>query len=375
MSTPFQHYQILINDRVIQTDPHQKCTVEKLHTLHAQIVKHEMSDKKSFWRSWGKREKTGAIKGVYIYGSVGRGKSMLMDLFYDCLPPSIGKQRAHFHEFMIDVHDYLHKARQGAEPDKAVSHYAKDIAAKVKVLCFDEFHVTDIADAMILGRLFGALFAHGVIVVATSNWPPDRLYEDGLQRERFLPFIDLLKASMDVQALDGPIDYRMQNMAEADIYFTPLGKSAQQKMDEIFRSLAAGTPEKTETLTVKGHKISMQAAGNVGRSSFANLCEKPYGAEDYLKISNKYDTVLIENIPRLGYDRHNEAKRFMILVDALYEAKCNIVISADTTIEKLYTGKDHAFEFERTISRLIEMQGEDYRGGHSKDKERRSDGK
>jgi cell division protein ZapE len=364
MSTPYQKYQELISDHKIHPDPHQKKAIEHLHRLHAAITEKAQSRTSKFWPSWRKKEASHSMKGLYIHGSVGRGKSMLMDLFYDCLPAAVPKKRAHFHEFMISVHDYLHKARQGDEADKAVTAFAKEISEQAKVLCFDEFHVTDIADAMILGRLFGALFARGVVVISTSNWPPCRLYENGLQRERFLPFIDLLKSSMDVLALDGPIDYRLQNMAEADIYFWPLGQNAQRKMDEIFRSLAKGTPPAVEKITVKGRDIHVLAAGKTARFTFAELCEKPHGAEDYLNISNKYDTVLIEKIPKLGYDRRNEAKRFMILIDALYEAQCNLVVSADAPIEKLYTGADHAFEFERTISRIIEMQSEDYRHGN-----------
>lgn len=360
-NTPFARYRHLIDEKAIRPDPHQKAAVEALHALHAKITKAGAKKRKTGWNLFSKKDSAKGIKGLYIYGSVGRGKSMLMDLFYDCLPSSVSKRRAHFHEFMIGVHDYLHKARQNDESDKAVTNFAKELAAETKVLCFDEFHVTDIADAMILGRLFGALFAHGVIVVATSNWHPDRLYENGLQRERFLPFIDLLKASMNVMPLDGPVDYRLQNLSEGDIFLTPLGSLTHRKMDEIFDTLSKGIEPSEEILTVKGHKLTMIAAGNIGRSSFANLCEQPHGAEDFLCVAHEYDTVMIENVPRLGYDRSNEAKRFMILIDALYEAKCNIVISADAPIEKLYTGQDHAFEFERTVSRLIEMQSAEYR--------------
>ncbi len=304
-------------------------------------------------------------KGVYLYGGVGRGKSMLMDLFYEALPPSVAKARVHFHEFMIRVHDDLHRARQsgktGNGPDRALLDFADRIAAETRVLCFDEFHVTDIADAMILGRLFTALFDKGLAVVATSNWPPARLYEGGLQRDRFLPFITLVQERMNVVEVDDGTDYRLRALSADGVYFWPLGEHTRQRMDSVFSHLTDGAPVRAEELHVKGRVIPVPAAAKgVARFSFAQLCEQALGAEDYLKVATIYHTVFLENIPKLTYDRRNEAKRLMILIDALYDNGIKLIVSADAPPDQLYRGSDHAFEFQRTVSRLTEMQSPDY---------------
>jgi cell division protein ZapE len=227
------------------------------------------------------------------------------------------------------------------------------------VLCFDEFHVTDITDAMILGRLFKILFEQGVIVVSTSNWEPDALYEGGLQRERFLPFITLLKEEMEIIHLNSPHDYRAKIVAIEGTYFMPLGRQTRQAMDRTFKALSEGKKSYSENLSVKGREIKVsQTACGVARFAFAELCEQPHGAEDYLTVARTYHTVFIENIPKMGYDRRNEIKRLMNLIDALYEARVRVIISAAAPPEKLYYGHDHEFEFKRTVSRLNEMQGE-----------------
>lgn len=309
--------------------------------------------------------KADAVKGVYLYGGVGRGKSMLMDLFYDALPPSIPKRRVHFHEFMISVHDYLHQSRQAGKsengPDRALLNFADKLADDVRVLCFDEFHVTDIADAMILGRLFTALFDKGLIVVTTSNWPPEKLYEGGLQRDRFLPFITLVKSKMEVLEIDGGVDYRLRALTENGVYFWPLGDHTRHRMDSVFAHLTDNIIPHQEELVVKGRVIPVSiTAKKVARFPFAQLCEQAMGAEDYLKIASSYHTVFLENIPKLTYDRRNEAKRLMILVDALYDHGTKLIVSADAPPAQLYRGHDHEFEFQRTVSRLIEMQSPDY---------------
>ncbi|MCB1592886.1 MAG: AFG1 family ATPase, partial [Alphaproteobacteria bacterium] len=300
----------------------------------------------------------------YLYGGVGRGKSMLMDLFYDCLPETLPKRRVHFHEFMIEVHDYIHTRRSedvvNGAVDEALPSLGEIICRRSRVLCFDEFHVTDVADAMILGRLFRLLFERGVVVVATSNWPPDRLYEGGLQRERFLPFIALLKEKMEVVHLDSPTDYRERMLAGEGTYFTPLSRDSDQHMDKVFSALTGNADVHEEKLFVKGRRLPVRTAKGVARFTFAQLCEQPLGAEDYLAIAKNFHTVLLEHVPVLRYDRRNEAKRLMNLIDALYDKRVRLVVSADAPPEKLYSGHDHGFEFQRTVSRLQEMQGEGY---------------
>lgn len=317
-------------------------------------------------RLWGLfKSPVPMIRGVYLYGGVGRGKSMLMDLFFSHVPDSIGKKRIHFHEFMIGVHDFLHQSRQaeksGAGPDRALQKFADRLAADVRVLCFDEFHVTDVADAMILGRLFTMLFDRGLVVITTSNWPPEKLYEGGLQRDRFLPFISLVKERMHVQEVDGGKDYRLRHLTEDGVYFWPLGDHTREKMDKLFLDLTGHTQTHSEEFHVKGRAIKVETvAKGVARFSFGQLCEQPLGAEDYLKIADLYHTIFLENVPRLTYDRRNEAKRLMILIDALYDQGTKLVVSADAAPDHLYRGHDHEFEFQRTVSRLLEMQSPAY---------------
>lgn len=299
-------------------------------------------------------------QGVYLHGGVGRGKSMLMDLFCDSLPPERKKRRVHFHAFMMEIHDWMHQ-RRGEKMDNLLPSCAAHVAKQTRILCFDEFHVTDVADAMILARLFTSLFDKGVKIVITSNWPPERLYEGGLQRELFLPFITLLKERMQIIHVNGETDYRTEKTDTLEVYFHPLGQTASQKADDMFAGLTGCAPARPESLQVKGRTIDVPAAScGAARFSFAELCERPHGAEDYLAITEKYETIFIEGVPKMSYDRRNEAKRFMTLIDVLYDANRKIVITADAPPDKLYYGHDHAFEFQRTVSRLQEIQSADY---------------
>lgn len=365
--TPLEIYKKRIDERVLLPDSAQFSAVKALDLLFHQLAEANAKPTQSFFqklKSLGHGEVTLWPKGLYIYGGVGRGKSMLMDLFFGCLPENITKRRVHFHAFMVEVHDYIHSRRSddmiNGAVDQALPMLGEMISRRSRVLCFDEFHVTDITDAMILGRLFRVLFERDVVVVTTSNWPPDKLYEGGLQRERFLPFIDLLKEKMDVLCLESQQDYRALTLQAEGTYFCPLGLGTSKKMQDIFLKLTDWEAPHQEILRVKGRNIPVQAAKGFARFTFSELCEKPLGAEDYLHIAKTYHTVFLENIPRLGYDRRNEVKRLMNLIDALYEAKVRVVISAAERPEKLYQGSDHSFEFERTISRLLEMQGADY---------------
>lgn len=359
-----QNLQTLYRDKIasgLLPDPAQQRALAVLGELHG-LVTIPASPKTSFLSRFFVRTKPiRDIRGVYLHGDVGRGKSMLMDMFYNALPDTIKSRRVHFHAFMIEVHDYIHARRRDDDFDEGIDGVlpalAQRISGQARVLCFDEFHVTDVADAMILGRLFTALFECGVIVVATSNWPPDRLYEGGLQRDRFLPFIELLKNRMQVVHIDGPTDYRRRFLMDEGTYFWPLGEATTRKADLLFSKMTQGAVPESEALIVKGRTITVKhAARGVARFTFAQLCENPHGAEDYLEIARQYRVVFLENIPNIGYDRRNEAKRFMTLIDALYDTGTHIVVTAAAAPEKLYHGHDHGFEFERTVSRLIEMQ-------------------
>lgn len=359
LKTPLQLYEGKVEHGLLHEDPKQKNAVIALDELYCELM-HEHTRDKGFleWVSKIGKKKNGQ-KGMYIYGDVGRGKSMLMDLFYDALPSDIKKRRVHFHAFMVEVHDYFHDRRKDDEMDMdgLIPPLASLICARSKVLCFDEFHVTDVADAMILGRLFTALFDRGVVVVTTSNWEPDRLYEGGLQRERFLPFIELLKNRTRVVHLDSDTDYRRLLLSEEGTYFHPLNAQSERKADELFIKLTQGLVPHREILKVKGRKIVVNCCvEGVARFSFAQLCENPHGAEDYLKIAETFHTIFLENVPKLNYDRRNEAKRLMTLIDALYDCGTNLIVTAEAPADELYLGHDHKEEFQRTVSRLIEMQ-------------------
>jgi cell division protein ZapE len=299
-------------------------------------------------------------KGVYLHGDVGRGKSMLMGLFFDQCPVS-PKRRVHFHAFMIEVHAFMHEWRKGHAGDPIIA-LGRRIRESAKLLCFDEFHVTDIADAMILGRLLSALFESGVVVVATSNRHPDDLYKNGLQRQRFLPFIELIKQRTTVIKLDGAKDYRLAHLrALATIYHTPLGEAADAFVADSYAELAQGAPATASRLRVNGREVVLPAVhGDLAMASFRDLCETPLGAADYLELACDFSTVILYDIPRLTPDRLNEAKRFATLIDSLYEHKVKLICTAEVPPEELYTSGEGAFEFERTVSRLHEMQTERY---------------
>jgi cell division protein ZapE len=358
---PITLYNARVQDGTLKADAHQARAVQALQRLYEELGDYQPRRRGFFSKP------VEAPRGVYLHGGVGRGKSMLMDLFYECLPEALLSTRVHFHEFMIGVHDYIHSRRESdgirEGVDATLPLLAERIAEKSRVVCFDEFHVTDVADAMILGRLFRCLFEMGVVVVATSNWPPDRLYEGGLQRDRFLPFIALLKDRLEIVHLDSPTDYRKEFIAQEGSYFTPLGVEAKAHADRLFEKLSGRAQGESQRITVKGREIAVRAAGGVARFAFADLCEKPLGAEDYIEIAKTYHTVFLENIPKLGYDRRNEAKRLMTLIDALYEASTRLIVTAEASPDKLYRGHDHAFEFDRTVSRLNEMQSAEYLAG------------
>lgn len=297
-------------------------------------------------------------KGLYLWGGVGRGKSMLMDLFVETLG-DIPARRVHFHAFMQEVHSAMHEARKRGVDD-AIAPVAADVVASVKVLAFDEMQITDITDAMIVGRLFEALFAAGVVVVTTSNRVPDDLYKHGLNRQLFLPFIAMIKDKLVVHELVSPNDYRQNRLSGEQVYFSPANADARRAINEIWSDLT-GDAGRPLDITVKGRTVTIPAFHNgVGRAPFYDLCGKPLGPADYLAIAEKTKVLIIDDIPRLSRSNFNEAKRFVTLIDALYEAKVRVICSAAAEPEMLYVEGEGTFEFERTASRLREMQDHEW---------------
>ncbi|MGD1877315.1 MAG: cell division protein ZapE [Kiloniellaceae bacterium] len=362
---PLAAYRALRQEGGLRHDAGQRLAAEKLQSLHNALRGYKPAAESGGWKArlGLARRPEEPPPGLYIIGTVGTGKSLLMDIFFHSAPVE-KKRRVHFHAFMQEVQDRLHAWRQDpANKGKAdpLPIIAGELAAEAWLLCFDEFHVVNIADAMILGRLFETLFAEGVVVVATSNWPPDRLYEGGLQRERFQPFIDLVKERLDVLELDSGVDYRQERLKDITAYHAPLGPRADAALDKAFAGLTEGLTAKSDTLVYKGRAIPVPlAAGGVARFSFADLCEKPLGPGDYLAIAGLYHTVVLSGVPTLSADNRNEARRFMTLIDALYEHRVKLVVSAAAPPERLYPAGDGAIEFQRTVSRLQEMRSADY---------------
>ena len=362
---PIQAYRARIRAGSLKPDPAQDLAAEKLQSLFRTLAGYKPQPAETLATGWFAKllastppKPPARPKGLYIFGAVGRGKSMLMDLFFETAPV-VARRRVHFHAFMQEVHDRLHRA---AGVDDPMRHVAMAIAAEAWLLCFDEFTVTDIADAMVLSRLFESLFKQGVVIVATSNRAPDELYEGGLQRDRFLPFIAILKEEMDVLHLDSGRDYRLAKVIGRPAYYSPADEKATAALDALFLELTDGGPGQPTELHFKGRSLSVPVqAASVARFSFAELCEQPLGAADYLAVARAFDTVIIDGIPRLGPERRNEARRFNTLIDTLYEAKVQLLLSAEAPPEALYTEGDGAFEFQRTVSRLAEMQSVDYR--------------
>jgi cell division protein ZapE len=352
MSSPLAAYRRRLEAGDLTPDPDQARAAERLDAL-AEALKR--------WNPDAWFAKGAPPRGLYLWGPVGRGKSLLLDLFFKAAPVK-KKRRVHFHEFMLAQHAAMRDARAaGAGQDQLIAQAAKRVSDSAQLLCFDEVQVTDIADAMILGRLFERLFESGVTIVATSNRPPDELYKNGLNRQLFLPFIALLKQKLDVISVAGPRDYRLERLMAAPVYYAPLGPAAEESMDHAWGRLTLGATPQSVTLDVGGRalKVEREAAG-VARFSFEELCARPLGAADYLEIAERFHTVLLENIPKLSPSMREEAARFRTLIDALYEAKVKLVASADAQPQTLYPAGDQSFEFERTASRLMEMRSESY---------------
>lgn len=359
-------YQTLVDSGEIEDDSAQRRIARALDDLRNDLVNQRLARKSSSlgWM-FAKGKKETACRGLYVHGGVGRGKTMLMDLFFDSLP-DIPKRRVHFHEFMRETHDRIHDWRQEAKAgrvkgDDPIGPVAEMIAEEANTLCFDEFQVNDITDAMILGRLFSKLFELKVTVVTTSNTAPDSLYPDGLNRSLFLPFIDMIKQRFQVMRLDSRTDFRLEKLNGAPVYFLPLCERTVNSMDIAWRRWAPTGEAETGELTVKGRKIKVpDTAQGAARFGFADLCEQPLGTGDYLEIAWKFHTVFIDGIPILGAEQRNEARRFINLIDALYDNNVKLVASAAAEPASLYVVGDGAYSFMRTASRLIEMRSGDY---------------
>lgn len=303
------------------------------------------------------------VRGLYMWGGVGRGKTYLMDLFYDSLPFR-RKLRMHFHRFMQRVHKELKELQGTSNPLDIVADHLHQEAV---VICFDEFFVTDITDAMILGGLFEKLFERGVALVATSNIVPDRLYWNGLQRDRFLPAIEVLKQNVEVLNVDSGVDYRLRVLEQADLYYTPLGDDAEAHLDKAFGHLSNGMPISRDVIHLNYREVVIRArTKDVLWCNFDELCEKPRSAEDYIELAREFQTVILSNVPQMGSWDDNATRRFINLVDEFYDRCVKLIISAAVPIDELYAGTRLAFEFERTKSRLREMQSTEFLGREHK---------
>jgi cell division protein ZapE len=356
MQSPLDRYLTDLQKPGFQEDAAQRLAVERLQKLYHELLQ---SSPKAWWRRWLSSENEEVITGVYLWGGVGRGKTYLMDTFYEALPFE-QKMRTHFHRFMRHVHAELTRLKGQKNPLEKV---ADALAEKTKIICFDEFFVADITDAMILGNLLRALFSRGVVFVATSNIQPDGLYENGLQRERFLPAITLLKTHTDSVNIDSGIDYRLRALTKVELYHSPLDQSAAAALQRCFSDLVPSSSSvmRNLVLEVEGRNISALAASDdVVWFDFMALCDGPRSQNDYITLAKEYHAVILSDIPALGRHNDDQARRFIYLVDEFYDRRVKLVISAALPLVELYGEGKLRFEFNRTVSRLLEMQSREY---------------
>jgi cell division protein ZapE len=360
-------YQALVSSGAIEPDPAQAEAVEAFADLEQRLAGYKPVRKQGLLGRLFADKNGGSPRGLYVYGEVGRGKTMLMDLFFEH-SPVVHKRRAHFHEFMAEVHERIYGFRQDiargeiADGD-VIALTAASIFDEAWLLCFDEFHVTDIADAMILGRLFAKLFELGTVVVATSNVAPDDLYKGGLNRALFLPFIAQISDHMDVLRLDARTDFRLEKLAGVKMWLVPADAAAHAALDKAWARMSGNAPCRPRDISIKGRILHVPCSANgVARFSFADICEKPLAASDYLRLAHDYHTLLVDRIPVMDYANRNAAKRFIALIDTLYDNAVKLMASAEADPPSLYQATEgpEANEFKRTASRLIEMSSESY---------------
>ncbi len=358
--SPKTKFEELIASGQYVHDQSQDDALNSLDAIWHELTNPTYKKSKFFWQ----KKEAPVHNGLYMWGGVGRGKTMLMDLFYECLPSDMPKARWHFHAFMLKVQDFLHHAQSeesGADLDDRLIKCADYFAGTLEVLCFDEMVVRDVADAMLLSRLFGRLMEKNVTLILTSNTAPMDLYEGGWQRERLIPFIKMLQDKLDVVELVGSRDFRVRNVEMKQLYTTPINEKTSQELKDMFFDMIDGREAPSRDLIVKGHKLHVpMSMGRVAYFHFNDLCSKAFAAVDYIEICEKFDVIYIEGIPFMGVTARNEAKRFIALVDALYDTRRRVVMTADKDPRDLYKGMDHAFEFTRTKSRLQEMRTSDY---------------
>lgn len=357
--SPNQRYQVYLKQDGFIEDEAQHKAVLALEGVYQRLCEQWKEEaNKSFFRRLLVKEKTGKpVQGVYMWGGVGRGKTFLMDLFFDALPTE-KKMRLHFHRFMIRVHDELGLLRQQKNPLEII---AQKLANETHVICFDEFFVSDITDAMLLGELFRHLFHHNVTLIATSNIPPDNLYRNGLQRDRFLPAIALINKHTRVLGVDGGNDYRLRTLEQANLYYHPQSPDNEQKVQKLFEQLVVDNIEEQSAITISGRQIAIERwCDDVAWFTFESLCESARSQRDYVELSKIFHTIILSEVEQMGQGNDDAARRFISLIDEFYERHVKLIIIAATPLSGLYVGERLGFEFERTLSRLQEMQSKSY---------------